>query len=133
MLVIASKIVVCLVLVSIISFLLGYLIAKAKYKSADIVKYDTSSKPMSRKTGNIYNKPLIYSQPRPTGKDDLKLIEGIDGKMEKDLNILGVYHFEQIAKWSDKNVEWISEYFSLEEDRIKHEKWVSQAKEVIKR
>lgn len=129
MLLIASKIIVCLVIVAIISGALGYLIAKAKYKTKE-KNYEIN--PILRKPGNIYNKPFILGQPRPTGKDDLKFIEGIDIEMENKLNTLGIFHFEQIAKWSDKNVEWVSEYFSIE-NRIDEENWISQAKEAMKR
>lgn len=131
MLEIASKIIVCLVLVSIISAILGYLVAKAKYQKKEI-KYDNNVAPLNKKTGNIYNKPLILGQPRPTGKDDLKEIEGIDSEMEIKLNTLGIFHFEQIAKWNNKNVEWVSEYFEIE-TRIADENWVSQAKDFTRR
>lgn len=82
--------------------------------------------------GNIYNKPIILSKPRPTGEDDLKEIEGIDFKTEEELNHLGIFHYDQIAKWSDKNCEWISEYLCLE-NRIQEEKWVEQAKVLNKK
>lgn len=129
MLLIASKIILCLVIVAIISGALGYLIAKVKYKTKE-TSYEIN--PILRKPGNIYNKPFILGQPRPTGKEDLKMIEGIDFEMENKLNTLGIFHIEQIAKWSDKNVEWVSDYFSVE-NRINEENWVSQAKELMKR
>lgn len=131
MLLVASKIVGCLIIVSIISFIIGYLVAKAKYKSRDL-KYDSYTNIGKKTTGNVYNKPLILGQPRPTGKDDLKEIEGIDSQTEKDLNNLGIFHFEQIAKWNNKNEEWVAEYFSYE-TRIQDEKWVDQAKAIVKK
>jgi predicted flap endonuclease-1-like 5' DNA nuclease len=76
--------------------------------------------------GNIYNRPIILSKPRPTGKDDLKQIEGINLKTEEDLNQLGIFHFDQISKWSKKNCDWVNEYLALE-NRIKDENWVEQA------
>ena len=129
MLLIASKIIFCLIAVSIISGILGYLIAKAKYK-VKVKSYEIN--PIMKKSGNIYNKPFILGQARPSGKDDLKMIEGIDFEMENKLNVLGIYHIEQIAKWSDKNIEWVSEYFSIE-NRITEENWISQAKDLMKK
>ena len=129
MLIIASKIIFCLVIVAIISGVLGYLIAKARYKTKE-KSYEIN--PILRKPGNVYNKPFILGQPRPAGKDNLKLIEGIDGDMENKLYNLGIFHYEQISKWSEKNIEWISEYFTLE-DKVKEENWIEQAKELMKK
>lgn len=129
MLIIASKILFCLVAVAIISGILGYLIAKVKYQTKE-KSYEIN--PVLRKPGNIYNKPFILGQPRLSGKDDLKMIEGIDLDMENKLNTLGIFHFEQISKWSDKNVEWISEYFTIE-NKVKEENWISQASELMKK
>ena len=60
-------------------------------------------------------------------KDDLTKIKGIDFKIENDLNNLGVYHFEQIAKWSNKNCDWIEEFLMLP-GYTKNNQWVIQAK-----
>ncbi|WP_419770932.1 MAG: hypothetical protein ACNI3C_03845 [Candidatus Marinarcus sp.] len=126
---IASKIVLCLLIASVIGFFIGFLIGRSSRQN----------KPSQIKNmhdfkvqGNIYNKPIILSKPRPTGEDDLKEIEGIDFKTEEELNHLGIFHYDQIAKWSDKNCEWISEYLCLE-NRIQEEKWVEQAKVLNKK
>jgi hypothetical protein len=129
MLIIASKIVFWLIAVAIIAMYIGFLIGKLKYKKRQ-VSYEIN--PILRKPGNIYNKPFILGNPRPTGKDDLKEIEGIDHQMENKLNTLGIFHIEQIAKWSEKNIDWIEEYFSIE-NRVTEEQWVEKAKEIIKR
>jgi len=129
MLIIASKIVFWLLAVSIISMYIGFLLGKVRYKKR-AVSYEIN--PILRKPGNVYNKPFILGNPRPTGKDDLKEIEGIDHVMENKLNALGVFHIEQIAKWSEKNIDWIEEYFSIE-NRVIEENWVEQAKAIIKR
>jgi hypothetical protein len=129
MLIIASKIVFWLIAVAIIAMYIGFLIGKLKYKKRQ-VSYEIN--PILRKPGNIYNKPFTLGNPRPTGKDDLKEIEGIDHQMENKLNTLGIFHIEQIAKWSEKNIDWIEEYFSIE-NRVTEEQWVEKAKEIIKR
>lgn len=129
MLIIASKIIFWLLAVAIIAMYIGFLIGKLKYKKRQ-VSYEIN--PILRKPGNIYNKPFILGNPRPTGKDDLKAIEGIDHQMENKLNALGIFHIEQIAKWSEKNIEWIEEYFSID-NRVSEEQWVEKAKEIIKR
>merc|ERR1711879_654547 len=91
--------------------------------------YNTVTAHGGAAAGNIYNKPLIRSAPRPSGKDDLQRIEGIDRELEERLNALGIFHFDQISKWSAKNCHWIEEYLTLEDDQIKEQGWINQSKE----
>ena len=44
-----------------------------------------------------------------------------------DLNNLGIYHFEQISKWSNKNAEWIEEFLLLPGIARSYQ-WIEQAK-----
>lgn len=120
---IASKMVLCLVIASCIGFVIGFLVARATIeRRPTFYNYNQDFKVH----GNIYNRPIILSRPRPTGKDDLKQISGIDEKTEEELNQLGIFHFDQVSKWSKKNCDWVSEYLALD-GRIKEEKWVEQA------
>ena len=43
------------------------------------------------------------------GADDLKMIKGVGPKLEKLLNTLGFYHFDQIAKWSAEELSWVDD------------------------
>ena len=51
----------------------------------------------------------------------------IDEEIENDLNNLGIYHFEQISKWSNKNCDWIEEFLLLP-GIARNNQWVEQAK-----
>lgn len=128
---IASKIVICLCLASFLGFLIGFLIGRASRGQTQKTCTYTSSHDF-KVHGNIYNRPIILSKPRPTGKDDLKEIEGIDDKTEESLNQLGIFHFDQMAKWSKKNCQWVNEYLELE-GRIDDENWVVQAQDIVKK
>ena len=72
-------------------------------------------------------KPIPLSGPRNGKKDDIKRIKGIGVKIEDTLNGLGIYHFDQIAGWSPKTVDWINGFISFK-GRIEREKWIEQAK-----
>lgn len=128
---IASKIVLCLVIASALGFLIGFLIGRASRQQPQKTCTYKSSHDF-KVHGNIYNRPIILSKPRPTGKDDLLEIEGIDDKTEEALNQLGIFHYDQLAKWSKKNCQWVNEYLELE-GRILEEKWVEQAQEIVKK
>jgi predicted flap endonuclease-1-like 5' DNA nuclease len=135
----ASFIVINLVIAAFIGMIIGYLIGKnsgstykpSKNDNNDNNKVDVKSKtsvnPIFRKNSNVDNKPLILSSPRPSGKDKLIKIKGIDLKVEKDLNNLGIFHFNQIAAWSNKNCDWVEEFLSLP-GTAKKNQWIEQAK-----
>lgn len=123
----AVIIVICLLIAAIIGFFIGLIIGK----SAGNYNSSTSNKinPVFRKQGNIYNKPLILGIPRPKGKDELQKIQGIDISLEEQLNQLGIFHYDQIAKWSPKNAQWVEEYLDIE-GQITQDNWISQAKSI---
>ena len=135
---IASLIVVNLVIALIIGVIIGYLIGKRnfpKIKSIGNDKFDDlkdervkyALNPIFKKNSTLDFKPLILTSPKPSGKDELIKIKGINNKIESDLNNLGIYHFEQISKWSNKNCEWIEEFLLLP-GIARNNQWVEQAK-----
>jgi predicted flap endonuclease-1-like 5' DNA nuclease len=63
--------------------------------------------------------------------DDLKEIEGIGPAMEKLVNSLGFYHFDQIAAWSDADVAVVDAEMTNFKGRITRDKWVAQAKIIV--
>jgi predicted flap endonuclease-1-like 5' DNA nuclease len=68
----------------------------------------------------------------PNGKpDNLELIKGIGSTLHKVLNELGVFHFEQIASWSKKEIAWVNDHLAFS-GRIEREEWVQQAKKLLK-
>lgn len=60
-------------------------------------------------------------------KDDLTRIEGVDADIEKSLNNLGIYHYDQISNFSHSDVNDVSSELNFP-DRIQHEKWIEQAR-----
>lgn len=66
-------------------------------------------------------------------KDDLKLIVGIGPKIEKKLNKLGVYTFEQIRDLTPEMMEQITTKLKSFPDRIARDNWVGQAKQLLRK
>lgn len=65
-------------------------------------------------------------------KDDLKLINGIGPFIEKKLNGIGIYTFEQISKFSEKDIEDVTNLIQFFPGRIERDQWTSQAKDLAK-
>ena len=75
----------------------------------------------------IGDKPKdILSGPRGGRADDLKLIWGVGPKLEAMLNAAGFYHFDQIAKWTGREIEWVDTQLGDFAGRAVRDKWVEQ-------
>ncbi|MFX0545657.1 hypothetical protein ACEWPL_008945 [Roseovarius sp. S1116L3] len=72
-------------------------------------------------------KPETLSAPRKGGADDLKLIKGVGPKLEKMLNGMGFYHYEQIANWTDAQVAWVDQNLQGFKGRATRDDWTGQA------
>ena len=76
------------------------------------------------------DKPEMLSAPQGE-PDDLKKIKGVGPKLEAELNGAGVYHFSQIASWTEKEVAWADDnLLDGFKGRISRDNWVSQAKDL---
>ena len=75
-------------------------------------------------------KPELLSSPRNGEKDALTKIKGLGPKLEEKLNTAGIYHFDQIASWTEADFEWL-EVNTTFAGRAKKDDWVSQAKSFI--
>lgn len=73
-------------------------------------------------------KPATLGAPRAGGPDDLKRIKGIGPKLEKLLNGMGFYHFDQIAGWSEAEVAWVDDNLEGFKGRVSRDRWMEQAK-----
>jgi len=69
---------------------------------------------------------MVYDS-RPAEVDDLEVISGVGPVLAEKLNSVGVYRFEQIANWTERNVQEFDELLSFE-GRIEREEWIKQAK-----
>lgn len=61
-------------------------------------------------------------------RDDLKLIKGVGPAIEKTLNSLGVYRFNQIAEMSEYDIDRIAQQLRGFRSRIYREDWIGQAR-----
>ncbi|MCL4149045.1 UNVERIFIED_CONTAM: hypothetical protein GTU68_060542 [Idotea baltica] len=76
-------------------------------------------------------KPETLTEARSGGADDLKRLKGVGPGLEKTLNELGFYHFDQIAGWRKAEVEWVDSRLKFK-GRIERDEWIKQAKVLAK-
>jgi NADH-quinone oxidoreductase subunit E len=74
--------------------------------------------------------PELLKEPRGGNGDDLSLIWGVADKMVEKLNAIGVWHFDQIAKWTPENVAWFESQLDGFKGRVTREKWIEQAQKL---
>ena len=66
----------------------------------------------------------------PEGKaDDLKKIGGVGPALERKLNALGITRYDQIAAFSDEDVEKVDTALNYK-GRVTRDDWVGQAREL---
>ena len=65
-------------------------------------------------------------------KDDLTLIQGVGPFLEKKLNGIGIFTFEQISQFDAAKIEQVTEEIAFFPGRIKKDDWVGQAKELMR-
>lgn len=75
--------------------------------------------------------PEFLSAPRGGKADDLKLIRGIGPRLERLLNEVGVWHFDQIAAWRARDIALVDEKMTGFHGRITRDEWVRQAREIV--
>ncbi|MDF1715519.1 MAG: NADH-quinone oxidoreductase subunit E [Antarcticimicrobium sp.] len=73
--------------------------------------------------------PETLTGPREGGADDLKMLKGVGPKLEKTLNELGFFHFDQIAAWGPAEVAWVDNRLTFK-GRILRDGWIAQARQL---
>ena len=106
--------------------------AKKAAPKAKAAKKPVAASKSDEKATVAAKKPRTMKAPRKAGADDLKLIKGVGPKLEKLLNTLGFYHFDQIAKWSAEELSWVDENLEGFKGRASRDEWVSQADTLAK-
>ncbi len=73
-------------------------------------------------------RPQGLSAARDGKADDLKLIKGVGPKLEALLHSLGFYHFDQVAAWTEAELNWVDSNLEGFYGRATRERWVEQAR-----
>jgi len=141
---VASQIIICLILAALLGWIIGYLMGKATCAQKgnchegeenshelhiDNREKEVVTSPITDESVEVGTKPLLLTEPRAGGKDNLQLIKGVGNVLEALLNETGIYHFDQIANLSEEEILWLDNSMSFP-GRIEREEWIAQAKEL---
>lgn len=104
--------------------------------SAPLIDVDrmATAKPVAFETGEtdysgLSASPELLEVPRGAA-DDLRQIRGIGEVLAGTLNALGIYHFGQIAEWSESDIQWVAAHIDTFPDRILRDEWREQARDL---
>ena len=64
-------------------------------------------------------------------RDDLKMIKGVGPAIEKTLNEIGIFRFEQIADMSEYDIDRVARRLRGFHSRIYREDWIGQARDLL--
>ncbi len=78
-------------------------------------------------TGIAAKQPRLLKMARKAGADDLGQIKGIGPKLQALLNAAGIFHFDQISKWTAENVAWADTHFPGFKGCASRDAWPAQA------
>jgi len=100
---------------------------KAKPKSAAKAKPAAKAPAEAPAPVAASTAPALLTEARGGKPDDLKRIKGVGPKLEGILHELGVFHYDQIAGWTEADIAWVDERLKFK-SRIEREGWIEQAK-----
>lgn len=75
--------------------------------------------------------PLKLAAPKGEA-DDLTALNGVGPKLAEALNAQGIWHYSQIAAWTEANVAWVDENLPGVRGRASRDGWVAQAATLAK-
>lgn len=79
------------------------------------------------KADAVGTRPQGLKEARDGKPDDLKKIKGIGPVGEDTLHTIGIYHYDQIAAWSEAEAAWVGTFMAFP-GRIERDEWIAQAK-----
>ncbi len=102
---------------------------EAAAKSAPLPQADDSSNATESSSKPASAAELKFLDAPDGEADDLKKILGIGPVIEEQLNGMGIYHYQQIADFSQQDIDNVNEALAFP-GRIERDEWVDQARDL---
>lgn len=92
---------------------------------------DTVLPPLADTDGEVAQE---FDEDQPVGEegpaggmpDQLQRVRGIGPKFEEKLNLIGIWHYRQIANWTNAEAEWVSRYLGFP-GKVQQDDWIGQS------
>lgn len=92
---------------------------------------DASNDDAERDARSSSHTPEPRADEQPQGlRDDLKQIKGVGPAIEKTLNDMGIFRYQQIADMTEFDIDRVAEKLKGFHSRIYRENWIGQAREL---
>ena len=106
---------------------------EAKGFDQSAVKESGSLKAKGSQSAQTSHKIVTPLYQAPSEKDNLKQIKGIGPVMERTLNDLGVTTFQQLADFTQVDIDNVSEAIGAFPGRIERDDWVGNARQILRK
>ncbi len=111
--------------------LLGNKKPKEKHANTTFTSKKIKAKKTMERSGKAVEKTALdfssFGVATEADKDDLKKISGVGPFIEKKLNALGIYTFDQVSKFSDEDIKKITNLIEFFPGRILRDDWRGQS------
>ena len=95
-------------------------------KNIEPIEVEVTSEETEKPTLNFAS----FGKSDESQKDDLKLISGVGPFIEKKLNSIGIYTFDQISKFTKDDIDTVTELIQFFPGRIERDNWTDQARKL---
>lgn len=111
--------------------LLGNKNSKDKHAITTFTPKKIKAKKTMERSGKAVEKTALdfssFGAATEADKDDLKKISGVGPFIEKKLNALGIYTFDQVSKFSDEDIKNVTNLIEFFPGRILRDDWRGQS------
>lgn len=106
--------------------------ASSMEKELHVIQSQVSTSPANDLSINSEqsSRPVWILEAPDDNADDLQKIRGIGPVMERLLNEIGIYHYNQLARMNESDCIWIADRIKTFPKRIKRDRWQQQAVEL---
>ena len=105
-------------------------VAEQEVEDSDEPESDTESEPEAANESEAESE-VAADTGAHVSRDDLKMIKGVGPAIEKTLNEIGIFRFEQIADMSEYDIDRVAKRLRGFHSRIYREDWIGQARDLL--
>jgi NADH-quinone oxidoreductase subunit E len=107
-------------------------VAEQEAEDSDAPKSEAESLPVAKNESEPQPESEVAADTGAhASRDDLKMIKGVGPAIEKTLNEIGIFRFEQIADMSEYDIDRVAKRLRGFHSRIYREDWIGQARDLL--